>query len=753
MSTNEKTTLSQNFWDWMQSYWHTHRDFPPAHPDWRKKADLVNGKVPAGQLPSYVDDVLEFSKYAELPQFGEKGKIYITTEDNKQFRWSGSVYLEINATSNLNPADYVTLDTAQNVTGKKRFDTIYNSYTPDGLFDPNAKPLSTNTPGGKNLLFGYKDYGSGQYYPRIGFTSDTNWSLGAIGNNFTIGTNNDGSAQLRLTPSGVLKINDGEVFTTNNLDLNNYISTSHAANQITENEIIDWRSYLRYIDNRSIKAVNILPTKLQFGFTSWNNNNTYPWADYIHFGGYGDATGGSQNLLVFKKNGFGLRQYQNTFQNQSEYQSYTDYWNTDNLNPVTLNTAQTIDSHKTFTAGLKSTTYEWFGLAMTAPGKVSKESTFYNLGSDFGYGISTNVIGGLDIMANQAGQPIRFWAGNDNDNPFNVVNFYKDIVKYFTNISINEGKEIRLKGEHDIAHHVKHFADDTDGFGVSTGFSVKPYHDASQNLLLVDDSGTYVKGNRVWDKGNFNPEYKAERENNAVGIGFYGGELTMPFIRHNYGISYLFSAKPMEFFGSGKNVNDIERSGFYAVGNGTLETGNYSGSEDGKRAFLHLETENIHSASQIQTERFTGNILSRTKADGLWSDWIRHWGSNDFTADNIAKWNNSIDNSSASEEVILEDNILKIQPDEFLLEGNGSYEVNSKKKLVHVLFKDGTDLNIRELVKRQTTVVFNLSRFSVNLNVEGLKSYTLSPEMQITLYVTDAMEVLLYNETGFKKMQ
>ncbi|OPG95213.1 hypothetical protein B2I21_27300, partial [Chryseobacterium mucoviscidosis] len=77
------------------------------------------------------------------------------------------------------------------------------------------------------------------------------------------------------------------------------------------------------------------------------------------------------------------------------------------------------------------------------------------------------------------------------------------------------------------------------------------------------------------------------------------------------------------------------------------ETGNYSGPEDGKRAFLHFETENIYSASQIQTERFTGNILSRTKADGLWSDWIRHLGSNDFTADNITKWNNSIDNSSA----------------------------------------------------------------------------------------------------------
>ena len=97
MSTNENTPISGQFWDWMQSYWHTNRDFPPAHTDWRKKADLVDGKVPAGQLPSYVDDVLEFSSYADLPQSGEKGKIYITTKDNKQFRWGGSAYIEINS--------------------------------------------------------------------------------------------------------------------------------------------------------------------------------------------------------------------------------------------------------------------------------------------------------------------------------------------------------------------------------------------------------------------------------------------------------------------------------------------------------------------------------------------------------------------------------------------------------------------------------------------------------------------------------
>ena len=55
----------------------------------------ANGKVPASQLPSYVDDVLEFTNYATLPVSGEAGKIYITQDTNKTYRWSGSGYAEI----------------------------------------------------------------------------------------------------------------------------------------------------------------------------------------------------------------------------------------------------------------------------------------------------------------------------------------------------------------------------------------------------------------------------------------------------------------------------------------------------------------------------------------------------------------------------------------------------------------------------------------------------------------------------------
>ena len=59
------------------------------------KADLISGLIPASQLPSYVDDVLNFPDLASFPSLGEDGKIYIAEDVNKTYRWGGSSYVEI----------------------------------------------------------------------------------------------------------------------------------------------------------------------------------------------------------------------------------------------------------------------------------------------------------------------------------------------------------------------------------------------------------------------------------------------------------------------------------------------------------------------------------------------------------------------------------------------------------------------------------------------------------------------------------
>ena len=46
-------------------------------------------------LPSYVDDVLEYNEYNSFPNTGESGKIYVDTSTNLTYRWGGTTYVEI----------------------------------------------------------------------------------------------------------------------------------------------------------------------------------------------------------------------------------------------------------------------------------------------------------------------------------------------------------------------------------------------------------------------------------------------------------------------------------------------------------------------------------------------------------------------------------------------------------------------------------------------------------------------------------
>ena len=54
-----------------------------------------SGLVPSTQLPSYVDDVLEYANLAGFPATGATGKIYVAIDTNKTYRWSGSAYIYI----------------------------------------------------------------------------------------------------------------------------------------------------------------------------------------------------------------------------------------------------------------------------------------------------------------------------------------------------------------------------------------------------------------------------------------------------------------------------------------------------------------------------------------------------------------------------------------------------------------------------------------------------------------------------------
>jgi len=58
-------------------------------------ATLVGGTVPSSQLPSYVDDVIEYSALGAFPATNDGGKIFVARDTGKIYRWSGSAYVEI----------------------------------------------------------------------------------------------------------------------------------------------------------------------------------------------------------------------------------------------------------------------------------------------------------------------------------------------------------------------------------------------------------------------------------------------------------------------------------------------------------------------------------------------------------------------------------------------------------------------------------------------------------------------------------
>ena len=113
-----------------------------------------------------------------------------------------------------------------------------------------------------------------------------------------------------------------------------------------------YANLLLRIDDRIIIANDFPSQTLRFGFTSFNNNNTSPYADFLHMRSYTDSSGGSDNLLMFNKSAIGVRVYQAawtnlTTGNTSAYTTYKDLAFTDGTNSTgtwSINTSGTANN-------------------------------------------------------------------------------------------------------------------------------------------------------------------------------------------------------------------------------------------------------------------------------------------------------------------------------------------------------------------------------------------------------------------------
>lgn len=124
------------------------------------------GRVPATQLPSYVDDVLEFDNRASFPEQGEDGKIYIAKDTNLQYRWSGSNYVEISSSLALGETPQTAYAGDK---GKKNADDIAQAKKEissiNAIYRFSESSVSSSFSGQTEL---YKENMIGDGNPRIG---------------------------------------------------------------------------------------------------------------------------------------------------------------------------------------------------------------------------------------------------------------------------------------------------------------------------------------------------------------------------------------------------------------------------------------------------------------------------------------------------------------------------------------------------------------------------------------------------------
>jgi len=163
---------------------------------------------------------------------------------------------------------------------------------------------------------------------------------------------------------------------------------------------------LSYEDNRTISPSELAANRMKFGFTSYTNNNAAPYADFLHFRSYQNASGGSDNLLVINKTGLGMRLYQQAYGTTTAYTTYKDIVLANNT--PTVNYLTKYSSAGTNVSVVNSQVYDNgtnVGIGTTNPGayKLNVTGSIYatgmTLGGDLNLG-SNNITGVNKLTVN-----------------------------------------------------------------------------------------------------------------------------------------------------------------------------------------------------------------------------------------------------------------------------------------------------------------------------------------------------------------
>lgn len=91
--------------------------------------NAATGTISSNLLPSYVDDVLNYTSIVNFPVTGEVGKIYVAEDSNKTYRWGGVIYVEISSSATAGEALKLTTPRTISTTGDANYSVSFDGST------------------------------------------------------------------------------------------------------------------------------------------------------------------------------------------------------------------------------------------------------------------------------------------------------------------------------------------------------------------------------------------------------------------------------------------------------------------------------------------------------------------------------------------------------------------------------------------------------------------------------------------------
>lgn len=138
----------------------------------------ITGTVGSSQLPSYVDDVLEYDAKSGFPATGEGGKIYVNKANNTTWRWSGTAYVQIKGDIVIGTTSGTAYDGASGAALKSKLDGIESGAQAHKA--PTTAEVKSALGTGSGTSKYLREDGTWQTPPNDNTTTSINGKTGAI---------------------------------------------------------------------------------------------------------------------------------------------------------------------------------------------------------------------------------------------------------------------------------------------------------------------------------------------------------------------------------------------------------------------------------------------------------------------------------------------------------------------------------------------------------------------------------------------